>query len=226
MTDPARSSGVASYGLYGSSLVALAVDAAGRLLLAPSGSQATADNQAAEVDRLKALARIAVVDAATYTRPADHLTAYSIGDAVADSGTAASVTAIKFYISDTIDAPIGLHRIRISTDDTGPGVAGAFFEVYLYRDDPTANSGVVGGDNAAFSTKKGTYIGKMTGQFIPFSDGSVAVCTPSEGVDMWVRPASGRRSVYALLRTQTAFTASKDSSAFSLTLEAFQGRAA
>ncbi|MGE5148605.1 MAG: hypothetical protein ACM3II_00670, partial [Rhodospirillaceae bacterium] len=106
-----------------------------------------------------------VAVAAALTRPAN-TTAYSAGDAVSNNATAASVTSIGFPASDVNNAPLLLTHLELLSTDTGPATAGATFEVWLFNSDPTANSGVGGGDNAAFSQKQAGFIGRMQGTFI------------------------------------------------------------
>ncbi len=171
-----------------------------------------------QIETYPALLAIA---ASAMTRPAN-TTAYTAGDAVSNNATAGSVTAISFTLADANDAPVIIQRCRIASTDTG--VAGKSFRVYLYQSDPTASTGIVGGDNAAFSTKQGTFIGALEGIFRTFSDGSVAVCAPVEGLSVITNPTSGARTVFALLQTIDAFTPSANSTTFTLTLEALQGR--
>jgi len=166
--------------------------------------------------------RLFAVAASAMTRPAN-TTPYSANDAVSDNATAGSVTPISFSPSDVNDDTIAIERCRIATDDTG--VQGKQFRVWFYRSDPSASTGIVGGDNAAFSTKQGTFIGTMTGTFSTFSDGAVAVCTPDDGSRIITPPTSGAKTIFALLETLEAFTPSANSTAFTLTVEGLQGSA-
>lgn len=170
----------------------------------------------------KVKTKFIVATASAMTRPAN-TTAYTANDAVSDNGTAGSVTAISLTVSDVNDDNISLDRCRIASTDTG--VQGKAFRIWFYRSDPTASTGIVGGDNAAFSTKQGTFVGSMSGTFKTFSDGSVAVCVPDEGARIICKPTSGAMTVYALLQTLEAFTPSANSTTFTLTVEGFQGAA-
>jgi hypothetical protein len=170
------------------------------------------------------LPRLPIVTATAMTRP-NNTTPYAANDAVSNNATAASVAAIAFAISDLADAPLLLPRARLFTTDTGPGTAGATFELFLFSADPAANSGVGGGDNAAWSQKMTSAIGKMTGTFEPALDGSFAVLVPSVANFIEAKPVSGGVTVYGLLKTLTAFTPSASSSPFTATLEGIQGRA-
>jgi hypothetical protein len=161
------------------------------------------------------------VAGSTMTRPAN-TTPYTANDAVSDNATAGSVTAVSFTLADFNDMPLTLTRLRIHTTDTG--FVAASFAAYLYQSDPTASTGVVGGDNAAFSTKKGTFIGRMSGTFRTFSDGAVCCLTPDEGSYIISMPTSGAKTIYALYQTLSAATPSANSTTFIGTLEGFQGR--
>lgn len=163
------------------------------------------------------------VAASAMTRPAN-TTAYAANDAVSNNGTAGSVTAISFTLADLNDQPISIERMRIASTDTG--VKSKSFRVFLYQSDPTASTGIVGGDNAAFSTKQGAFIGSLVGTFrSEFSDGAVGEFLPEFGSRIISAPTSGARTIFALLQTLEAFTPSANSTTFTCTLEAIQGRA-
>lgn len=164
------------------------------------------------------------VAAPAMTRPAN-VTAYTAGNAVSNNQTAASVTPIAWTISDLNDAPVMLTRCEMLSTDTGPATAGATFELWLFNSDPTANSGVGGGNGAVFSQKQAGFIGRMSGTFMAASDGSIAILTPVEGNFIATKPASGTRIIYGLLKTLTAFTPSANSTTFTGTMEGIQGRA-
>lgn len=165
-----------------------------------------------------------VATGAVMARPAN-TTAYSAGDAVSNNATAASVTPISFAASDVSNAPLLLTHVELLSSDSGPAAAGATFEVWLFNSDPTANAGVGGGDNAAFSQKQAGFVGRMQGTFIAASDGSMAICTPVEGSFIPTTPSSGGTTIYALLKTLTAFTPSANGTTFATTLKGVQGRA-
>jgi hypothetical protein len=164
--------------------------------------------------------RYFAAQAATMARPADQ-TAYAAGDAVSNSATAASVTALSFAVSDTDDFPVAIERMRILSTDAG--LADVEFRAWLFNADPTQASGVGGGDNAAFSQKMLGFIGAMTGSFVAMSDGCVAVLTPEKGNRIITTPVAGAKTVYALLETVDAFTPSDDSTTFAAALEGEQG---
>jgi hypothetical protein len=173
---------------------------------------------------VNATPRLINAAASAMTRPAN-TTQYSAGDAVSNNAAAASVVPISFAAADLADAPVMLTHLQLLSNDTGPATAGAIFEVWLFNADPTANSGVGGGDNAAFSQKQAGFIGRMSGAFIAASDGSMAVLTPVEGSFITTRPAAGGVTLYALLKTLAIFTPSANSTTFTATLRGIQGRA-
>jgi hypothetical protein len=170
----------------------------------------------------KVKTKFIVAAASAYTRPAN-TTAYTANDAVSNNATAGSVTAISLSLSDVNDDLVTLERIRILSTDTG--VQGKNFRVWLFNSDPTANSGVGGGDNAAWSQKQAGFIGSMSGTFRAFSDGAGAVCVPDEGTRIITAPVTSAKTVFALLQTLDAFTPSANSTTFTLTAEGFQGAA-
>lgn len=167
---------------------------------------------------------LVIAAASPYIRPAN-VTAYSINDAVSNNATAASVNPIIFAASHVLNAPLAISRARVLTTDTGPGTASASFELWLFNSDPTANSGVGGGDNAAFSQKQAGFIGIMSGVFASTSDGSFTTMIPDDGASYIITtPLSGSRTLYGLLKTLTAFTPSANSTTFNAVLEGVQGQ--
>lgn len=165
-----------------------------------------------------------IVAAPVMARPGN-VTPYSVGDGVMNNATAGSVVALAFAIGDLADAPLLLTHLELLSTDTGPAAAGATFEAWLFNTDPTLNTGVGAGDNAAFSQKQAGFIGRMQGTFIAASDGSMAICAPVEGSFIPTAPVSGGVTIYALLKTLTAFTPSANSTTFTATLKGLQGRA-
>lgn len=153
--------------------------------------------------------------AATLTRPAN-TTAYSANDAVTDTGG----SAITIAVSDTINMPISLERLRLSTSDTGPGTASASFEAYFFNTSPTPQT-----DNSGFSFTKTGYLGRMNGYFTLTNDGSFAELVPNFGSRIIAKPATGTKNIFVILKTLTAFTPSANSTTFNHIVEGFQGRA-
>jgi len=158
----------------------------------------------------------------TLTRPAN-VTAYSANDSISDNATAGSVSALSATPSDTNDDPLLITSLIVDTTDTGLA-AGVQIRAFLYNSDPTANSGVGAGDNAAFSNKKAGFIGTMVGTFLPFSDGGKARLVPSEGNFIIAKPSSGGASLWVQYQTLGAFTPSANSTTLIGTLNGEQRR--
>lgn len=163
--------------------------------------------------------------AGTVLTRAANATPYSIGDSVSNNATIGSVVALPVTLSDTNDQPVTLEKIRIDTADTGPGAAGASWDIYVYNSDPTASSGVQGGDNTAFSNKRAGLIGRMNGTWIPMQDGSFLEAVPVAGSRLISPPGTGAKTVWLQYKTNTAFTPSANSLTYTPTVEGFQGRA-
>lgn len=167
--------------------------------------------------------RLINVAASALTRPAN-TTAYSANDSISDNSTAGSVTANSVNLSDINDAPIDLTEVLLASTDTGPGTAGIQIRIHLFNADPTASSGVGGGDNAAWSNKQNGWFGSMSGTMRAFSDGSKGRLVPDEGVDIKAFPATGATNIWWQLQTLGAFTPSANSTTFTPRFKGFQGR--
>jgi hypothetical protein len=167
----------------------------------------------------------------TLTRPAN-TTAYTAGDSISDNATAGSVTALSATISDTNDDPITITDIIVNSTDTG--LAGKKIRAYLFNSDPTASTGVGGGDNAAYSQKKAGYIGSFMGWMeTGFSDGTVGRLVPTfnetnntqAGGFIVCKPTSGAKTLYIQYQAVEAFTPSANSTTIIGSARGFQGRA-
>lgn len=235
VTETAPANDTASSGLNGrlqriaqrvTSLIALLPAALGQGTMAQSLTVAVASNQSDL--SAKDMARVFSVAGTTLTRPAN-TTAYAAGDSISDNATAGSVTALPVTVSDTNDAPVTLTEIELDTTDTGLA-AGAVIDVFVYNSDPTANTGVGGGDNAAFSNKRAGYRARFRGTFLAFSDGGKATCVPIDGagnilpaVNMAVE--SGGKRLWTQYKAVTGFTPSANSTTIAPRFKGFQSRA-
>ncbi|MER9355574.1 hypothetical protein NKI61_20090 [Mesorhizobium sp. M0514] len=164
-----------------------------------------------------------IVAAGTALTRAANQTPYTANDAVSNSATPGSVTANVITVADLNNEPLTIERFRLDSNDTG--FAGKAVRVWLYNSDPTASSGVVGGDNLAFSNKKAGFIGTMSGTFRTFSDGAAAVLVPDEGARIITTPGSGAQTIWWQLQALEAATSSASSTTFTPTVEGFQGAA-
>ncbi|WP_439399096.1 hypothetical protein ACRQ5Q_17010 [Bradyrhizobium sp. PMVTL-01] len=167
----------------------------------------------------------------TLTRPAN-VTAYSAGDSISDNATAGSVTALSATISDTNDDPIFISDILIKSTDTG--LAGKKLRAYLFNADPTASSGVGGGDNAAYSQKINGYVGAFMGYMeTGFSDGTVGRLVPSFNETNYSQaggfvvcvPTPGAKTLYIQYQAVEAFTPSANSTTIIGRARGWQARA-
>jgi len=160
---------------------------------------------------------------ATLTRPAN-TTPYSINDSISNDGAAGSVTALAATVADLDDAPLILTHIGLDTNDTGLG--GKLVRAWVYRSDPTADSGVGAGDNAAFANKKAGLIGTFIGTLFAMSDGAFGNLLPEGGVGHFVCvPESGGKRLWVQYQTLSDFTSSANSTTLTGHLKGFQARA-
>lgn len=173
--------------------------------------------------KVDARERAITASGGTLQRPVN-ATPYSPNDALSTATAAASVAAQVFTVSDANDAPVAVERLRVQTNDTGLA-AGVVLRAYLFAADPAANAGIVGGDNAPFSVKRGAFVGSLSGAFRAFADGGVAILVPDEGARIVTAPTSGAQTLYALFQVLGAFTPSGNSTALFPTLEGFQALA-
>ncbi len=236
LTETAPATDTASSGLNGrmqrvaqrlTSMIALLPSSLGIKTAAGSLSVAPASDAAfvlgagtALVGKIKT--KFYVATGQTLTRAANQ-TPYTALDAVSDNATAASVTARTITVSDVNDDTVTIERIRLISTDTG--VAAKSVRVWLYSSDPTASSGVSGGDNLAFSNKQAGFIGTLSGTFRAFADGSTAILVPDEGSRIVTAPGTTSRTVWWQLQTLDAFTPSANSTTFIPVAEGFQGAA-
>lgn len=151
---------------------------------------------------------------ASFTRPAD-TTQYSIGDIIANSTTAGSVTPMQFPISgNSMPGSTRITRIRISKN--GTGVTTAQFRLHLYAALPTPANG----DNGAWSTDQAAnYLGSIDGPttLIAFTDGAAGVGAATAGSEFLIRlPAA--RIIYGLLANISTYTPAS-AEVFTVTLE-------
>jgi hypothetical protein len=166
-----------------------------------------------------------VVAATALTRPAN-TTAYTALDSISNNATAGSVTANSVTLSDTNDHPIDISEILLASTDTGPGAAAIQIRLHLFNSDPTASTGVVGGDNAAWSNKQAGWVGSFSGTMRAFSDGSRGVLIADEGTLRLITPVSGAKTLYWQLQAIGGFTPSANSTTFTPTFKGFQARPA
>ena len=175
--------------------------------------------------------KVFVAAFATMTRPGN-TTTYSPADSISNNVTASLVTSIVASVSDTNGDPIFVSDILISSSDTG--LAAAQIRAYLFNADPTANSGVGAGDNAAYKQKVSGYVGSFYGTLeTGFSDGTVGRLVPSfndgsntqaEGF-IATNPVSSSTKLYIQYQAITTWTPANTSSTIIGTARGWQARA-
>lgn len=234
VTETAPATDTASSGLNGrlqrvsqrlTSMIALlpaALGAGGGLKVDGSGTALPVSLSAGTNLVGKVKTKFFAVAGTALTRAAN-VTPYTALDAISDNATPGSVTAKTITVSDVNDDTVTIERLRLASTDTG--IAAKSVRAWLYSSDPTASSGVAGGDNLAFSNKQAGFIGTMSGTFRAFADGSVAVLVPDEGARIITVPGTGARTIWWQLQALDAFTPSANSTTFTPTAEGFQGAA-
>lgn len=210
------------------------VNANGQAVMASSAPVAVASNQSWPTGMSPRAFSVAF---STLTRPAN-VTAYTALDSISDNATAGSVTALTATVSDVNDDPLTITEVLINSTDTG--LAGKRIRAYLFNSDPTASTGVVAGDNVAYSQKKAGYIGSLSGVLeTGFSDGTVGRLVPSyaDGAAastahapangfIVTKPTSGAKTLFIQYQAVDGFTPSANSTTIIGTIRGFQGRAA
>jgi len=156
------------------------------------------------------------------TRPTN-TTPYSINDAVSNSATASAVTPLTFIrVAESRSFLVAITEVLIMSTDTG--AINDTMRAWVFNSDPTLNSGVVGGDNAAFSVKQAGFMGTLSGTLGAFSNGAGGRLVPDVGSYIIMPPELDTSYVYMLLQTLTAFTPSANSTTFTPYLRGVSGR--
>lgn len=155
---------------------------------------------------------------ANFTRPND-TTAYAVGDLIANSTTAGSVTPMSFAnIARVAAGAASIIKARLSK--TGTGITGAAFTLHLYGSSPT----VTNGDNGAWlSNQAATYLGSFEfglARAKVFSDGVSINGITETGYPVTVDLASGT-TIYGLLEARGAYAPTAQE-VFTVTLEVEQ----
>lgn len=147
-------------------------------------------------------------------------TAWSSGQLIGDSTTAASVTKMQFQVCRVTGGTgmIRRARIKIASDS---GFAGQNVILYLYRDDPTLNAG----DRATWNTTESNFLGKIPvnlgSHFSDFEKGTgVPIDSNGNATEINYDCASGAQIVRGLLVAGSAITPQAGSKAVTVVLEA------
>lgn len=159
-----------------------------------------------------------VTPSANFTRPAD-TTTYAVGDLVANSTTAASVVPLSWTAARVAAGSFYVRRLRLKKSTTS--TTAALFRVHLYSSNPSASSGIVNGDNGAYSTAATGYVGGFDIQVArTFSDGSMGFGVPIVGAEVNVALASGT-TIWGLIECLGTY-APGSGEVFTVTLEVQQ----
>jgi hypothetical protein len=150
----------------------------------------------------------------SFNRPAD-TTAYAIGDLVANSTTAGSVTPIACAAARVSAGTGVIRRVRLTTTKTGTTGA-EVFRVHLFKTSPTAANG----DNGAFSANGRVAVGlgyiDVTMSAL-YSDGAKGFTA----ADIVFDAAAGSQNIYALIEARSTY-APATGETFTLALEVLQ----
>lgn len=159
---------------------------------------------------------------ANFTRPAD-TTAYTSGDLVANSTTAGSVVALSWTVTEAMtavaDAPFMIRRCKIKKTTTS--TTNAAFRLHIFGTDPTAASGVVNGDNGAFSIKDAAYLGYFdVPSVFALNNCAIGIGAPQVGAEIGHVLGSGQ-TLYGLIEVRGAYTPG-NAEVFTVELEVWQ----
>lgn len=157
----------------------------------------------------------AAVVSTVFTRPSD-TTAYAVGDLVANSTTAGSVTPMSFAsITREAAGTATITRARLITSSTS--TTNASFRVHLYTSAPTATNG----DNGAWlTTRSGRFCTLDVTVDAVFSDGAQGTGTPVAGSTCTFTLASGS-TIRGLIEARAAYTPTS-AGTFTVELEVLQ----
>lgn len=156
-----------------------------------------------------------VLTSTTIARPAD-TTPYAVGDLVANSTTAGSVTAFSFANASRESQVLRIERVRLRK--SGASITNASFRVHFYNAAPGTPTN---GDNGAFLTSIASWIGSADVTVDRAgSDGAIGAGLPLTGTALTAKVGSNR-TLYALLEARGAYTPA-NAETFTLKVEAYR----
>lgn len=140
------------------------------------------------------------ISSATTTRPND-TSAYTAGDLVANSVTAASVVPLSWVV--TGDSPFFISRIRLQKSSTG--MTNPSFRLHVFDSIPaittTGDNGAIVADVTGVTKWLGSYAGTMATAFL---DGSAVDCLPTQAI--FARTYfGGPGTLYGLIEATAAY---------------------
>jgi hypothetical protein len=154
-----------------------------------------------------------------FVRPAN-ATPYASGQLVANSTVAASVLPLAFISSGPSIGVLCIQRVRLKKSSVS--TTNASFRVHFYDADPSASSGIVNGDGAAWSTSAAHWLGAMDVVIATaFSDGSAGIGVANQGTEITSIFTNGR-TIYALVEARAAYTPASGET-FTAVVETIQG---
>lgn len=152
------------------------------------------------IDSATSAARLVLSTAPSFTRPAD-TTAYTAGDLVANSTTAASVVPMEF--AGVASSPGGWVNVRrVTLKKSTATITAATFSLILSQTNAVPSSG----DNAAFvGPAKGNVLGGAFNLSAPYAmvDGAVSVSGSSD--TLLFKTADGSTSLFGFLVAAGAY---------------------
>jgi len=186
------------------------VDESGNAVLLTSLTAPASD----AIQRVGAIAN----PSASFTRPND-TTAYAVGDLIANSTTAGSVTPMSFAnVARVAAGAAAIIKARLTK--TGTGIVGAAFRLHLYSASPT----VTNGDDGAFlPNQAANYLGAFefgTTNMRVHSDGVACNGVTQTGYPITVDLSSGT-TIYGLVEAAGAYVRTA-AETFTFTLEVEQ----
>ncbi len=140
-----------------------------------------------------------IVTTANFTTPSG-TTQYSVGQLIANSATAGSVTPLALTVCRVNGGTFQIDRVRVHTPDTG--AAGQTVKVEFYQTSPTFTNG----DHGAWLTTESGFLGEaLVTLSYTFSDQSKGIGVPLGGIIKGSCAASST-TIFAAIQAGTAIT--------------------
>jgi hypothetical protein len=137
-----------------------------------------------------------------FTRPND-TNAYNSGDLVANSTTAASVTALSWLVGRS-DANVALIR-RVKISKSGTTATNGSFLVHFYATSPVATA-PTNGDNGAWVTIEAGYLGSIAVTVLAHTASCSGWGAAAVNAEIKVPISGGDTTVYGLVTATAAYT--------------------
>jgi hypothetical protein len=137
-----------------------------------------------------------------FTRPND-TTPYNSGDLVANSTTAASVTALSWLVGRS-DANVAFIR-RVKISKSGTTATNGSFLVHFYATSPVATA-PTNGDNGAWVTIEAGYLGSIAVTVLGHTASSSGWGAAAVNAEIKVPISGAETTVYGLVTATAAYT--------------------